>query len=211
MDFTLKKGPLLRNFTLNPQKRSTFVGFHAKKRSTFEEFYAKPKKCPLLLDFTLKKGPLLSDFTLKKVQFFQIVRDELCLLIHIPDLDQFKGGQCPPCPPYKKTLYAQKKYIRSSSIFKLIEHKRSDSVLINDNLPPMESGYITATLPLGLPRNNTVLSIAETPWTLYPGKYVESSEICLSLSQSSSKNNILEIFNKSFMYFTLVELNPRIF
>ena len=125
-DFTLKKGPLLRNFTLNPKKRSTFVGFHAKKRSTFEEFYAKPKKRstfvgfhakkglllrnftlnnkkgPLLSDFTLKKGPLLSDFTLKKVQFFQIVRVELCLLIHIPDLDQFKGGQCPPCPPYKK-------------------------------------------------------------------------------------------------------------
>ena len=76
------------------KKRSTFVGFHAKKRSTFEEFYAKPKK-----------GPLLSDFTLKKVQFFQIVRVELCLLIHIPDLDQFKGGQCPPAPPIKKTLH----------------------------------------------------------------------------------------------------------
>ena len=97
------------------KKRSTFVGFHAKKRSTFEELYAKQKKRSTFVGFhakkrstfekfTLnqKKGPLLSNFTLKKVQFFQIVRVEMCLLIHIPDLDQFKGGQCPPCPPYKK-------------------------------------------------------------------------------------------------------------
>ena len=101
-DFTLKKGPLLRNFMLNPKKRSTFVGFHAKKGPLLRNFTLNNKKSPLLSDFTLKKGPLLSDFTLKKVQFFQIVRVELCLLIHIPDLDQFKGGQCPPCPPYKK-------------------------------------------------------------------------------------------------------------
>ena len=59
-------------------------------------------------DFTLNKGPLLSDFMLKiKVQFFPIVRVELRLLIHIPDLDldQFKGGgNAPPAPPYKKNL-----------------------------------------------------------------------------------------------------------
>ena len=53
-----------------------------------------------------------------------------------------------------------------------MQHKVLDSVLINDTCPPKESGYITTTPPLGLPRNNTVLSIAETPWTLYPGKYV---------------------------------------
>ena len=92
---------------------STFVGFHAKKSSPFEEFYAKPIKkvhfCRIsrwkkvhFCRISREKGPLLSDFTLKKVQFFQIVRVELCLLIHIPNLDQFKGGQCPPCPPYKK-------------------------------------------------------------------------------------------------------------
>ena len=46
-----------------------------------------------------------------------------------------------------------------------MEHKRFDSVFMKDNFPPKESGYITATPPLGLPRNNTVLSIAETPWT----------------------------------------------
>ena len=48
-DFTLKIGPLLRNFSLNQNKRSTFVRFHAKKG-------------PLLRNFTLnqKKGPLLS-------------------------------------------------------------------------------------------------------------------------------------------------------
>ena len=91
-----------------------------------------------------------------------------------------------------------------------MEHKRFDSVFMNDNFPPKESGYITATPLLGLPRNNTVLSITETLWTLYPGKKAESSEICLSLSQSSSKNSILEIFNKSFIYLILVELNPRI-
>ena len=90
-DFTLKKGPLLRNFTLNPKKSPLLSDFTLKKG-------------PLLSDFTLKKDPLLSDFTLKKVQFFQIVRVELCLLIHIPDLDQFKGGQCPPASPIKKTL-----------------------------------------------------------------------------------------------------------
>ena len=64
------------------KKRSTFVEFHAEKRSTFVGFHAK------------------------KVQFFQIVRVELCLLIRIPDLDQFKGGggNAPPAPPMKKTL-----------------------------------------------------------------------------------------------------------
>ena len=72
---------------------STFIGFHAKKD-------------PLLRNFTLnQKSPLLSDFTLKKVQFFQIVRVELCILIHIPYLDQFMGGvnalPAPP-PPHKK-------------------------------------------------------------------------------------------------------------
>ena len=97
-DFTLKKGPLLRNFTLNP-----------KKGPLLRNVTLNQKKGPLLSDFTLKKGPLLSDFTLKKVQFFQIVRVELYLLIHIPDLDQFKGGQCPPCPPYKKTLHTGNK------------------------------------------------------------------------------------------------------
>ena len=84
-----------------------------------------------------------------------------------------------------------------------MEQKRLDSVFINDK---KESGYITATPPLGLPRNNTVLSIAETPWTLYPGKYVENLDVYLSLSQSSSKNSMLEIFNKSFIYLTLVGL-----
>ena len=138
----------MRNFTLNQKKRSTFVGFHAKKRSTFEEFYAKPKKRstfvgfhakkgpllrnftlnnkkgPLLSDFTLKKGPLLSDFTLKKVQFFQIVRVELCLLIHIPDLDQFKGGQCPTCPPYKKNPGNAGPFLKSPPLcFKLLIKK----------------------------------------------------------------------------------------
>ena len=92
----------MRNFTLNPKKRSTFVGFYAKKGPLLRNFTLNNKKGPLLSDFTLKKGPLLSDFTLKRVQFFQIVRVELCLLIHIPDFDLFKGGQCPPCPPYKK-------------------------------------------------------------------------------------------------------------
>ena len=74
-------------------------------------------------DFTLKKGPLCADFTLKKVQFFQIVRVELCLLIHIPDLDQFKGGQCPPCPPYKKNpaLYNSVPY--DTNHMKLIERE----------------------------------------------------------------------------------------
>ena len=37
-----------------------------------------------------------------------------------------------------------------------MEHKRLDSVLINDICPPKESGYITATPLLGPPRNNTV-------------------------------------------------------
>ena len=59
-----------------------------------------------------------------------------------------------------------------------MEHKRFDSVLMSDNFPPKESGYITATPPLCLPHNNTVLSIAETPWTLYSGKNAESAEIC---------------------------------
>ena len=104
-DFTLKKGPLLRNFTLNLKKRSTFVGFHAKKRSTFEKFYAKPKKRSTFVGFHAEKRFTFVGFHAKKVQFFQIVRVELCLLIHIPDLDQFKGGQCPPCPPYKKKTY----------------------------------------------------------------------------------------------------------
>ena len=47
--FHAKKGPVLRNFSLNQNKRSTFVRFHVKKG-------------PLLRNFTLnqKKGPLLS-------------------------------------------------------------------------------------------------------------------------------------------------------
>ena len=69
----------MRNFSLNQNKRSTFVRFHAKKRSTFEEFYPKPKKRSTFEEFYPKpkkrstfvgfhaiKGPLLSDFTLKK-------------------------------------------------------------------------------------------------------------------------------------------------
>ena len=44
-----------------------------------------------------------------------------------------------------------------------MEHKRLDPVLINDICHPKESGCLTATPPLGLPRNNNALSIAETP------------------------------------------------
>ena len=98
-DFTLKKGPLLRNFTLNPKKGPLLSDFTLKKGPLLRNFTLNNKKGPLLSDFTLKKGPLLSDFTLKKVQFFQIVRVELCLLIHIPDFDQFKWGAMPPLLP----------------------------------------------------------------------------------------------------------------
>ena len=89
MSRMLKKSTF-EEFYAKPKKWSTFVKFHDKKRSTSEEFYAKAKK-----------GPLLSDFTLKKVQFFPIVGAELCILVHIPYLDQFKGGNA---PPYKKNL-----------------------------------------------------------------------------------------------------------
>ena len=95
-DFTLKEGPLLRNFSLNQNERSTFVRLHAKKgpllrnftlnqkKSTFVRFHVKKdnnyfviikllrnstlkqKKDPLLSDFTLKNGPLLRNFALNQ-------------------------------------------------------------------------------------------------------------------------------------------------
>ena len=69
---------------------------------------------------------------------------------------------------------------------------------------------MTATPPLGLPRNKLQSRIAETPDILYPGKLADKSDSCLLVNQCSIRKSIENLFNKSVTYGILVELNPRI-
>ena len=55
-----------------------------------------------------------------------------------------------------------------------MEHRRLDFVLVKDDFPPKESGYITTIPPLGLPRNITgLIIITDSPTMIAHVRFIQ--------------------------------------